>query len=252
MNGSPDTHRIVEVTVILLHDAIHPDKTVSRNLTQRIGTLPENIDAGWAEEIVDLQCSLWCQLKRCQQSNDSPEFSALSIGLLDFFQTFRCDAPNLQKPLRCMLNHSKGIDTKPSNDLRCCLGADILEQSRVQIIQNTLLRFRNDLAPLVHLKLHTIFAGRPLPFQYQFNRISHGYFITDCCKTDQMVRKESIISGACGHRTVRRLHSDNTILAVGILKNLAVKGTLDSNRSAFFTFIVFRICYVHFSGHFLS
>ena len=242
----------MEVTVILLHDAIYPDETISRNLTQRIRTLPENINTGRAKEIVDLQRSLWCQLEGSQQGYDTPELSALGIGLLDFFQPFRSDTPDLQKPLRSMLYHPKGIDTKPGNDLRCYLGANIFKQSRVQIIQNTLLCFRDDLAPLFHLKLHTVFSGGPFTFQNQFHCIGHGNFITDCCKTDQMVRKETVIPGSCRYGTVCSLHSDNTILAVGILKDLTVKGTLDSDRCTFFAFIVFRICYVHFSGHFLS
>lgn len=82
-------------------------------------------------------------------------------------------------------------------------------KARCQIPLHTAFGPRDDLAPLLHLKLHTILALLPFAVQFQLHRIRAGQFIAGRHEADQMVSVPAGRTGLQRHLFVSSLHTDN-------------------------------------------
>lgn len=89
----------------------------------------------------------------------------------------------------------------------------------------------NDLTPLFHLKLHTIFALCPFAVQFQLYRIRAGQFIARRNKADQVVLVPAGGTSLLGHLLISGFYADDAEPVYGVVVDRPV---ISSSMDHFF------------------
>ena len=111
-----------------------------------------------------------------------------------------------------ILQNIQRFHAKPGNDLRGSCRPDAFDEAGGQIALHTVPGLGNDLTPLFHLKLHTIFALCPFAVQFQLYRVRAGQFIARRNKADQMISVPAGGTGLLGHLLISGLYADDAEL----------------------------------------
>ena len=89
---------------------------------------------------------------------------------------------------------------------------------------NALQRGRNDFLPALDLELKAVLAVDPLSLHLHLDRVGLRKVIAHRDETDQMVGETVGAPGVLRNHDVRRLHTENAILACLIVEQLLIKG----------------------------
>ena len=204
-----DPHGVMKVTAVLLNNGIYAQKAESGYLAQFERTLFQDVHTGWPEILIDLERRFRRDLERGEQNQKILQHPALRIGGLNLLQFAFRDTLDFQKPFRPLLQNVQRVLSKSGYDQRSGRRSDAFDKARCQIPLHTAFGPRDDLAPLLHLKLHTILALLPFAVQFQLHRIRAGQFIAGRHEADQMVSVPAGRTGLQRHLFVSSLHTDN-------------------------------------------
>ena len=205
-------HGVMRAVVRLPHDGIHPPEAEPRHPAELKGTLPQDVQAGRTKVVVNLLRCFGGQLKGSQKRQDIAEHPALPIRVPDVLKLVLRDAPDLQQPLRAILQDVQGAHAEPSHNLGGGLLPDALYQPGTQVGQHPLLCLLHDLMALLHLELHAVFPVHPFPLQLQFHRIRHGDAVAHGREMDQVVPVPPFVPGLCRDGGVGCLYRHDAVL----------------------------------------
>ena len=220
-----DPHGVMEVTVGLQNNGIHPPETEARNLTKLKGASLQNFYAGRTKVLIYLQGCLRCQFEGFQQRDDILQNTGLCIGAFDFLQFRLGNAPDFQIPLRGFLQDFQSIHSKLCNNLRCGGRTDALDQPGAKIGAKPLHGRRHDLMPLVYLELNTILPLHPLALHLDLYRIGKRKVMTDRRKPNLPVSVLVFGLGFSWDAGIFGSDLDDTVPVGWIYIDFPVKGT---------------------------
>ena len=226
-----DPHGVMQVAAVFLNDGIYPEKSKTGYLAQLKGTLFQNVHTGRPEVLVDLQGRFRRDLEWGEQRHQVLEHPALRIRGFDVLQLAFRNALDLQQPLGMVLQNIQRFHAKPGDDLRGSRRPNAFDEAGGQIAFHAVLGLGNDLAPLFHLKLHTIFALCPFAVQFQLYRVRAGQFIARRNKADQVVLVSAGGTGLLGHLLISGLYADDAEPVYGVMVDRPV---ISSSMDHFF------------------
>ena len=230
----------MKVTAVLLNNGVYTQKAEPGYLAQLKRTLLQDVYAGRPKILINLERSFRRDFERGKQGHQILQHPALRIGGLDVLQLAFRDTFDFQKPFRLVLQNVQRVLAKSGDNQRGGCGSDAFDKTRCQITLHTAFGAGDDLAPLLHLKLHTILALLPFTIQFQLHRIRAGQFITSRHETDQMVSVPPGRTGLQRHLFVGSLHTNN---AEPICRVVINRPVISSSVDHFF----FPLLFVPFS-----
>ena len=125
-----DTNRVVRIAARLPDDRIDAPESKPGYFTEPERAFSQDIRAGGAEVLIDLQRRHRRDLKRRQQFHNIPHGAAFRVARLDLFQLLLRDAADLQELFRVVLQHVERICTEPLDDASGRTFSNALEKTR--------------------------------------------------------------------------------------------------------------------------